>query len=149
MVCFLTQKWILQSDTWRCRSAQRTHKPAWDKCKRAVKCFFLPCWAAIHYFICLVSRCLQRSENLSEIVVWRPVIRCNGSMAVAEIQSDVICATSLIVHVMRGMANSAQRIEETERFPLNLFFILYGIFSLMYFIACLEACIVLKQPWWF
>lgn len=43
-------------------------------------------------------------------------------MATAEIQSDVICAPSLIAHAMCRMANLAQKTEETASFlPVNTF----------------------------
>lgn len=48
----------------------------------------------------------------SSLLCEGPVIRCSGTKAAAEIQSDVICAPSLIAYAMCRMVNLARESEE-------------------------------------
>lgn len=70
-----------------------------------------------------------------------PVIRCSGTKATAEIQSDAISAPSLIAHAMCRKANLAHESEETARsLPVDTFQNHIQHFSVVLysFIACLE-----------
>ena len=68
----------------------------------------LPCGAAFNNYCSLALCCLLAfSENLEDLLCEGLVIRCSGTVATTEIQSDVICAPSLIAHVMCRMSNLA------------------------------------------
>ncbi len=94
------------------------------------------CPAGLHLITiaALFHAVFVHSLRTLKMVVWRPVIRCSGTVATAEIQSDVICAPSLIAHAMCRMANLAQKTEETASFlPVFQNQSIYGI--------SLSACI--------
>lgn len=82
------------------------------------------CPAGLHLITvaALFHAVFVHSLRTLKMVVWRPVIRCSGTVATAEIQSDVICAPSLIAHAMCRMANLPQKSEETASFlPVDTF----------------------------
>ena len=116
----------------------------WDNYKTAVgKCFFtlLGCiWflllSCFTLFLC----------NLGEpwtLLCEGPVIRCSGTIATAEIQSDVIWAPFLIARAKCRVANLACESAETASFlPVIQHQSKHGISLLVWIFFCLEQTLL-------